>query len=123
MRFLGRFVTRFARRSRWLAKRLWLVAAAEIAWITRSHWQQLEPGERRRLIELLRKSRGFPSRLSRRERRETAELLEKFNYAELGGNVAATLLPFRPLARVVEFTLGKAFGGSRGGRRTSRGSA
>ena len=98
---------RIARRSRWLAQRLWLVAAAETALITRHHWRRLEPDERRRLIELARKSRGRPSRLSRSERREAAELLEKVDYAELGGTVAATLLPFRPLARLVEFALGR----------------
>ena len=46
MRFLGRIGVRFARRSRWLAQRLWLVAAAEIALISRSHWRRLEPEER-----------------------------------------------------------------------------
>ena len=69
MRFLGRFGLRIARRSRWLARRLWLVAASE--------------------------------------RREAAELLEKVNYAELGGNVAATLVPFRPVRSFVEFVLGR----------------
>ena len=108
MRFLGRIGVRFARRSRWLAQRLWLVAAAEIALITRSHWRRLEPEERRRLIELARKSRGRPSRLSTRERREAAELLEKVNYPQLGGNVASTLLPFRPFGRLVEFALGRS---------------
>jgi hypothetical protein len=105
MRFLGRLGVRFARRSRWLARRLWLVAVVEISWITRSHWRRLDPEERSRLIALIRKSRLRSSRLSRSERREAAELLEKINYAELGGNVAATLVPFRPLGRVVEFAL------------------
>jgi hypothetical protein len=107
MRFLGRFGLRIARRSRWLAQRLWLVAAAEIAWITRSHWRRLEPEERSRLLALIRKSRFRRSRLSRPERREAAELLEKIDYAELGGNVAATLLPFRPVGRFVQFALGR----------------
>jgi hypothetical protein len=107
MRFLGRFGVRIARRSRWLAQRLWLVAALEIAWITRSHWRRLEPEERRRLLSLIRKSRFRTSRLSRSERREAAELLDKINYAELGGNVAATLLPFRPVGKVVGFALGR----------------
>jgi hypothetical protein len=107
MRFLGGMATRFARRSRWLAKRLWVVAAAEIALITRSHWRRLEPEERRRLIELARKSKGRPSNLSSRERREAAKLLEKLDYAQLGGNVASTLLPFRPVGRLVEFGLGR----------------
>jgi hypothetical protein len=105
MRFLGRFGVRFARRSRWLAQRLWIVAALEIALITRSHWRRLDAEERRRLTELARKSRGRPSKLSDRERREAAELLEKLDYAEFGGNVAETVLPFRPLGRLVEFVL------------------
>jgi hypothetical protein len=105
-----------------LAKRLWLVAAAEVAWITRGHWRRLDPDERRRLRQLLMRSRGRPSRLSPRERRDAAELLEKLDYAELGGDVAAVVLPFRPFARLVEFTLGRALGGSRGGRHTSPGS-
>jgi len=104
---IGSIGVRFARRSRWLARRLWLVAAVEIALITRSHWRRLEPEERRRLSQLLRKSRGRSSRLSRRERREAAELLEKLDYAELGGTMAATLLPFRPFGRLVEFALGR----------------
>jgi hypothetical protein len=96
-----------ARRSRWLAKRLWLIAVAETALITRSHWRRLEPEERRRLIELARKSKGRPSKLSKRERREAVELLEKLDYAGLGGDVTSTLLPFRPLGRLVEFVLGR----------------
>ena len=107
MRFLGGFGVRLARRSRWLARRLWLVAALEVALITRRHWRRLDGGERRRLTELARKSRGKPSNLSRRERDEAAELLEKLDYAELGGSVAATFLPFRPFGRMVEFALGR----------------
>jgi hypothetical protein len=105
--FLGRIGVRIARRSRWLAERLWLVAAAEIAWITRSHWRRLEPEERSRLLGLVRKSRFRPSRLSNSERREAAELLEKIDYAHLGGTIAATLLPFRPVGRFAEFVLGR----------------
>jgi hypothetical protein len=107
MRFPGRIGVRIARRSRWLAERLWLVAAAEIALITRSHWRRLEPEERSRLIALARKSRFRPSRLSNGERQEAAELLDKIDYAHLGGTVASTLLPFRPLGRLVELVLGR----------------
>jgi hypothetical protein len=107
MAVLGRFASRWARRTRFLAKRLWLVAALEIAWLARRHWRRLEPDERRRLLELARKSKGRPSRLSARERREAADLLEKLDYAELGGSVAGTMLPFRPLSRLVEFVLGR----------------
>jgi hypothetical protein len=96
---------RVAIRSRWLAQRLWLVAAAQLALIANRHWRRLEPEERRRLRELLVKSKGRPSNLTARERREAEELLEKLDYAELGGNVATTLLPFRPLGRLVEWAL------------------
>jgi hypothetical protein len=96
-----------ARRSRWLSRRLWLIAVAEIALLTRGHWRRLQPEERRRLIELARKSKGRPSKLSNRERREAAELLDKLDYAGLGGDVTSTLLPFRPLGRLVEYVLGR----------------
>jgi hypothetical protein len=108
MSITGRIGTRFARRSRWLAERLWLVAALEAAWIANRHWRRLDAGERARLRELIRKSRGRPSRLTERERDEASALLQKFDYAELGGNVTGLFLPFRPLARVVEFALNRA---------------
>ena len=93
---------RLGRRSRWLAERLWLVAAIEVAWLANSHWRRLDRNERRRLRELILKSRGRPSRLTASERRQANELLRKLDYAELGGNVAAVLLPFRPLSRLVQ---------------------
>jgi hypothetical protein len=99
---------RAAQRSRWLAERLWFIAALEVAWLAGSHWRRLEPDERRRLRELIGKSRGRPSKLSTKERAEAEELLQKLDYAELGGSVATTLLPFRPIGRLVSFALGRA---------------
>src|SRR5262249_61603711 len=99
---------RAARRSRWLAERLWVIAVLEVAWMANRHWRLLEPQERRRLIELLKKSKGRPSRLSARERQEAEVLLDKLEYAALGGDVARTVLPFRPVGRIVEFVLGRA---------------
>src|SRR5262245_10164152 len=107
MGFLGRIGMRVARRSRWLGQRLWIIASAQVALLTWRHWRRLDREERRRLIHLLRKSRGRAKRLSERERREMVELLERLNYAELGGGIAVTLLPFRPFGRVVEFILGR----------------
>jgi hypothetical protein len=95
---LGRGLTM---RSRWLARRLWLIAAAEVALITRRHWKRLEPREQDRLVALARKSRGRRSRLSASERREAGELLDKLAYVELIGGVAAIVLPFRPLSRLL----------------------
>jgi hypothetical protein len=107
MRLIGRISARFARRSRWLAERLWLIAAAEVAWIANRHWRRLDRDERGRLRSLILKSRGRPSRLSASERREANELLQKLDYAEMGGSVAAVMLPFRPLARLIEAGLGR----------------
>ena len=107
MSFLGRIGMRLGRRSRWLAERLWLIAAAEVAWIANSHWRRLDREERKRLRGLLVKSRGRPSRLTASERREADQLLRKLDYAELGGHVAGVLLPFRAFGRVVEAALGR----------------
>lgn len=100
-RFLGGITRKLALRSRWLAKRLWLVMLADIALTTHRHWRRLEPGERKRLLELARKSEGRPSKnLSRRERREASDLLDKLGPIEYAGNVAGVVLPFRPLSRL-----------------------
>lgn len=88
-------------RSRWLARRLWLVAVAESGWVAWRHWHRLEPIERRRLLSLARKSQGRPSRLSAAERREADGLLEKLGHMELVGSVAASWLPFGWASRLV----------------------
>src|SRR3954462_6197770 len=85
---------RAAQRRRWLAERLWFIAAIEVAWLANRHWRRVEPGGPRRLRELIRKSRGRPSKLSNKERREAEDLLQKLDFAELGGSVTTTLLPF-----------------------------
>jgi hypothetical protein len=100
-RTFARLGRRLAMRSRWLARRLWLIAAAEVALTTRRHWKRLDPEEQDRLVAVARKSRGRPSKLSARERREAGELLDKLGYVELIGGVAAIVLPFRPLSRLL----------------------
>jgi len=100
-RILGRLGRRLALRSRWLARRLWLVMVADVALTGRRHWKRLDPAERERLIALARKSMGRPRRnLSARERREASELLDKLGHVELAGSVAEIVLPLRPLSRI-----------------------
>jgi hypothetical protein len=106
MRLAGSIGRRFARRSRWIAERLWLIAAAEVAWTSWGHWRRLEPDERDRLVQLARKSKGRPGKnLSPRERREIEDLLDKLGHIELAGSVARTLLPFRPLSSSAQWAL------------------
>src|SRR4051794_20352356 len=100
MGLIGGMTRRVARRSKWLAERLWFIAVAEVAWSSWGHWRRLEPDERDRLVYLARKSRGRPSRhLTERERDEAGELLDKLGHIELAGSVARTFLPFPPLRR------------------------
>jgi hypothetical protein len=97
----GRLGRRFAIRSRWLARRLWVVMVADVLLTSRRHWKRLDPGERERLIALARKSGGRPTKnLSARERREAGDLLEKLGHVELAGSIAGIVLPFRPLSRL-----------------------
>src|SRR5687767_13519659 len=89
---------RVAMRSRWLARRLWLIAVAEGALVSWRHWKRLEPQERSRLLELAKKSKGRPSQnLSKGERREATVLLDKLGHLELAGSIAGIALPFKPL--------------------------
>ena len=119
MGLVGAAGRRFARRSRWLAERLWVIAAIEIGWLANRHWRRLDREERRRARELLVKSRGMPSRLSPRERREAEAILEKVDYPGFGGRAAGVLLPFRPAGRAVEFALNRI--GPSNGRASSSG--
>lgn len=98
---IGGMGRKLAMRSRWIAKRLWLVMLADVALTTHRHWRRLEPEDRKRLLELARKSEGRPAKnLNRRERREASELLDKLGHIEYAGNVAGIVLPFRPLSRL-----------------------
>jgi len=97
---------KLAMRSKWLARRLWLIALAETGFVAWRHWRRLEPGERERLVKLARKSKGRPSNLSNRERRQVDELLDKMGHVELLGSVATTWLPFGWVSRLATRFLG-----------------
>lgn len=66
-----------------------LVAVAEIVVLAREHFNKLEPHERRRLVELVRTSRGRPTNLSAKERRELGLLLAKIEPRAFVQNAAA----------------------------------
>jgi hypothetical protein len=54
-----------------------LIILAEVAMLAGQHFGRLTPAERRRVLELVRRGRGRPSRLTQRERAELARLVAK----------------------------------------------
>jgi hypothetical protein len=75
-----------------------LLAVGEIALLARSHIARLEPDERRRLVELLRKGRGRSKNLTDGERAELQRLIAKAEPRLFAGLAADRLSPV-PLPR------------------------
>jgi hypothetical protein len=78
-----------------------LLAIGEIALLAREHIGKLEPGERRRLVDLVRRGRGRPRNLSAEERSELSMLVAKAEPRLFAGLVADKLSPVRLPRRVV----------------------
>ena len=80
-----------AARGRWLARGAWLLAAAEVVVAVRNHvTDRLTEKERKRVVEIVRSSKGRPSNLSDPERRELRSLLGKVEPAELAKKVGTS---------------------------------
>ena len=80
-----------AAHGRWLARGAWLLAAGEVVLAIRDHVTgRLSEKERRRMVEIVRSSKGRPSNLSDRERKELQSLLAKVEPRELVKRVATT---------------------------------
>jgi hypothetical protein len=77
-----------------------LLAIGEVALLARSHIRRLDPQERRRLIELLRKGRGRSANLSVAERDDLQALIAKTEPRLFAGTAADLLSPI-PLPRRV----------------------
>jgi hypothetical protein len=75
-----------------------LLALADILLLMRDHVVRLEPDERRRLIELVRRGRGRNRNLSDREREELAGLIAKAEPRLFLGEAADKISPV-PLPR------------------------
>jgi hypothetical protein len=70
-----------------------LLALGEIMLLARDHFGKLEPHERRRLVELLRRGRGRPHNLSAKDRDELAALVAKAEPRLFAGVAAQKLSP------------------------------
>jgi hypothetical protein len=80
-----------AARGRWLARGAWLLAAAEVVLAVRNHISgRLTEKERKRMLEIVRSSKGRPSNLSDRQRKELRTLLGKVEPRELAKTVATS---------------------------------
>ena len=70
-----------------------LLSIAEVAMLTRDHYQRLSPAERRRLVALVRTGRGRTDRLTERERAELETLVGKLEPRRLVGDTVDRLSP------------------------------
>jgi hypothetical protein len=66
----------------------WLMVF-ELAVTLRKHWRRLEPADRNRLAELVRKSQGRPHRLTAEERADMRRLVAKLE----PGQIARSVVP------------------------------
>jgi hypothetical protein len=76
-----------------------LLLAAEIALLARDHYTRLDATQRHRLLELVRKARGRPDRLSDAEREELGELVAALEprllFVDAAGKISPWPLPER----------------------------
>jgi molybdenum-dependent DNA-binding transcriptional regulator ModE len=64
----------------------WLMVL-QLAMTLRKHWKYLEPTERARLGELVKRSQGRPNRLDAAERREVRRLVAKLEPMQIARSV------------------------------------
>ena len=65
----------------------WLIAW-EIILVAHEHWKELDRGDRARLAELLRKSKGQPQNLTERERTQLREIAGRLQVLRFARNAA-----------------------------------
>ncbi len=76
-----------------------VVILAELAILAKAHLDRLTPGERRRLLVLLRDARGWPKNLTGRDRREFEKLTAKLEPERFASVAAEKFSPLSGLGR------------------------
>jgi hypothetical protein len=71
----------------------YVIVLAEIAVLLKHHWDRLDEKERQRLPQLVRKSKGRPSNLTIREKRELRKMVDKIGPRELAVGAADKVSP------------------------------
>ena len=93
---VGRSAGLAAKRGTWMARGVWLLAVAEALTHARDHvMDRLSEKERARMVEIVKTSKGRPSNLDSRERRELQNLFSKIEPAELAKSVAKSSIAGR----------------------------
>jgi hypothetical protein len=72
----------------------WLVVY-EMGRAAKDHWDHLDPRDRNRLAELVRRSKGRPQNLSRSERDELRQLVRRLELLRLGGAIGGAAIAGR----------------------------
>jgi len=67
------------------------LTAAQIGLLARDHWRALPAADRRRMRELVARSKGRPSNLDRDEQRELRELVRSADVPRLARTAARTV--------------------------------
>jgi hypothetical protein len=73
----------------------WALVAAEAVMVARRHWGSLPPHSRRRLRELVGKSKGRPGQLTPEERRELIQHVRQLDLRGLAAELGDVLSPVR----------------------------
>jgi hypothetical protein len=73
----------------------WALVAAEAVIVARRHWGSLHPHSRRRLRELVAKSKGRPGQLTADERRELIDHVRQLDLRGLAAELGDVLSPVR----------------------------
>jgi hypothetical protein len=66
-----------------------------MARVAKDHWDQLDPRDRSRFAELVRRSKGRPQNLTRSERDELAQLARRLQLLRLGGALGGAAIAGR----------------------------
>ena len=90
------------RAGKWFARRkatrravplMWAFAVAEALAATRRHFSGVDPKVRRRVVHLVRKSKGRPSNLTAHEKKELRRLVGEMDLWQLSKDLAAVASP------------------------------
>jgi predicted ArsR family transcriptional regulator len=76
-----------------------ILVLANVALAIKRHLELLEAEEKRELAELVRRSKGRPSKLTRRERERLRALVDKLDPSELARAAAESVVPLRGTRR------------------------